>query len=155
MPDQTQELLERAGRGDRAALDELFARHRDELRRAIARRLDRRVAARADASDVLQDTLLEAARRLPEALRRPDVPFHLWLRWLARDQVAAAHRRHLGAERRSAGREIECWAAPSSAAARARAGPWRTPISPGASARRWPRSTTTSASSSSGATSSR
>jgi RNA polymerase sigma-70 factor (ECF subfamily) len=115
MPDQTQELLERAGRGDRAALDELFARHRDELRRAIARRLDRRVAARADASDVLQDTLLEAARRLPEALRRPDVPFHLWLRWLARDQVAAAHRRHLGAERRSAGREIEWLGAASSA----------------------------------------
>jgi len=118
MPDETQDLdlLERAGRGDRAAFDQLFSRHREGLRRAIARRLDRRVAARTDASDVLQETCLEAARRLPEALRRPDLPFPLWLRWLARQQVAAAHRRHLGAERRSAGREVEWLGGDSSVA---------------------------------------
>src|SRR5215218_3085819 len=37
--------LERAARGDREAVQQLLARHRDALRRMVAARLDRRVAA--------------------------------------------------------------------------------------------------------------
>jgi RNA polymerase sigma-70 factor (ECF subfamily) len=59
--DNTQELLEKARDGDAVALEELFARHREQLRRAVAFRLDRRVAARIDVSDVVQETYLEAA----------------------------------------------------------------------------------------------
>ena len=33
-----------------------------------------------DASDVVQDVLLEANQRLPEFLREAKIPFHLWLR---------------------------------------------------------------------------
>jgi RNA polymerase sigma-70 factor (ECF subfamily) len=63
------------------------------------------LAARIDVSDVLQDTYVEASRRLAEYLARPALPFDLWLRWLAREQVLMAHRRHLLADCRAVGRE--------------------------------------------------
>ena len=69
MDSAADDLLARAARGERAAFDELFARHRDRLGRAVALRLDRRLAARVDASDVVQDVCLEAFRRLPDYLR--------------------------------------------------------------------------------------
>jgi len=51
--DETQRLLERAQDGNQAALVGLFQLHRAKLHRAIALRMDRRMAARVDASDVL------------------------------------------------------------------------------------------------------
>lgn len=68
-------------------------------------RLDRRIAARVDASDVVQDVLLEASRRLDEYIRDPKMPFHLWLRQLAKDRIVDMHRRHRAAQRRSVDRE--------------------------------------------------
>jgi RNA polymerase sigma-70 factor (ECF subfamily) len=99
-------LVAAAAAGDAAATERLLQRHRDRVRRAIALRLDRRVAGRIDASDVLQETYLEAARRLPDYLRRRDMPFDLWPLWLAREQVLTCHRRHLGADRRDVRREV-------------------------------------------------
>jgi RNA polymerase sigma-70 factor (ECF subfamily) len=58
-----------------------------------------------DASDVVQDVLLKASRRLPDYLRSPTLPFHLWLRQIARDLIVDAHRRHRVAGRRSLDRE--------------------------------------------------
>ncbi len=67
--------------------------------------MDRRVAARVDASDVLQDTYIEAFRRLPKYLQEQKMPFYLWLCWIAREKVLALHRRHLGSEKRSVAHE--------------------------------------------------
>lgn len=105
-PTETQELLQQAAQGQPEAFKELFARHREPLRRGIALRLDRRIAARLDVSDLLQETYLEAVRRLPAYLDRPTLPFDLWLRWIAREKVIAAHRRHLLADKRAVGREV-------------------------------------------------
>jgi RNA polymerase sigma-70 factor (ECF subfamily) len=105
--DNTQELFEHARAGDAAALEQLFARHREQLQRAVALRLDRRLAARVDVSDVIQETYLEAARRLPEYVQRSDMPFGLWLRWLARERVLTVHRQHLFADKRAVGREVQ------------------------------------------------
>ena len=79
----TEELLGRAGSGDRAALDRLLSRHRHRLRQMASVRMDRRLAARADASDIVQEAITDAAARLPEYLRRRPAPFYLWLRQLA------------------------------------------------------------------------
>src|SRR3954468_521881 len=98
-PAATADLLAPAAAGDPAALDALFARHRGRLGRAVALRLDRRLAARVDASDVVQDAGLEAYRRLPDYLQRPDMPLDMWLLWLAREQVLMTHRRHLMADK--------------------------------------------------------
>ena len=63
-PNQTDELLRRAGGGDAAAVAELFARYQDRLRRMVR------------------------------------------LRLVTGQRLAALHRRHLGAQMRSAGQEV-------------------------------------------------
>jgi RNA polymerase sigma-70 factor, ECF subfamily len=103
--DQTQELLKDAGGGDPAAVNALLDKHRDSLRQLVALRMDRAVSRRVDASDVVQDVLLEASQRLDDYLRDPSMPFHLWLRQLAKDRMIDLHRRHRGAQRRSVDRE--------------------------------------------------
>ena len=113
--DAARDLLERAGRGDAAAFAELFAPHREPLRRAVAWRLDRRLAARIDVSDVLQETALEASRRLAEYAQNPAMPLGLWLRWLAREKLLQLERAHF-AEMRDVGREAPPLPIDSSAA---------------------------------------
>jgi RNA polymerase sigma-70 factor, ECF subfamily len=113
--DETQSLLDRAKNGDRAAFEALFRRHEARLLQAIALRMDRRVAARVDASDVLQETYLEAFRRLPRYLQAQPMPLYLWLCWLVREKVLALHRRHLGAEKRAVTHEAQLLPADSSA----------------------------------------
>jgi RNA polymerase sigma-70 factor (ECF subfamily) len=71
----------------------------------IGLRLDRALARRLDASDVVQDVLLMANQRLAEYLRNPSMPFHLWLRQIASDHVIDAHRRHRQAQKRTMDRE--------------------------------------------------
>jgi RNA polymerase sigma-70 factor, ECF subfamily len=71
----------------------------------IGLRLDHAVARRVDASDVVQDVLLKASQRLAEYLRNPVLPFHLWLRQIARDHMIDAHRRHRGSAKRTVDRE--------------------------------------------------
>jgi RNA polymerase sigma-70 factor (ECF subfamily) len=103
--DETRTMLELAARDDPSAVRRLLACHREPLRRAIAARLDRAVARRVDASDVVQGVLLEASRRLAGYLREPTLPFQQWLRLIARDQIIDVHRRHRLAARRSVVRE--------------------------------------------------
>src|SRR5437868_6576175 len=102
---ETQELLDQAKQGDASAVDRLLTVHREPLRRMIGLRLDPALAARVDASDVVQDVLLEAHRRLSDYLRDPAMPFFLWLRHIAKDHIIDAHRRHRQAQRRSLDRE--------------------------------------------------
>jgi RNA polymerase sigma-70 factor (ECF subfamily) len=100
------ELLRCAGLGDPNALEELFVRHRDRLRRMVRLRLDRRLQGRVDPSDVLQEALLEILRRAAEYATDPRLPPFLWLRLITGQRLTALHRRHLGAQRRNAGQEI-------------------------------------------------
>jgi RNA polymerase sigma-70 factor (ECF subfamily) len=101
----TQELLNDARQGNDAAVDRLLARHRAAVRRMVALRMDPALARRVDASDIAQDVLVEAHRRLREYLKNPAMPFHLWLRQMAKDRLIDAHRRHRVAARRSLDRE--------------------------------------------------
>src|SRR4051812_49534476 len=103
--EETRRLLEQLEHADPAAADELWERHRPALRRMIGLRLDRGLERRVDASDVVQDVLLGASQRLDDYLRNPVLPFHLWLRQIARDHVIDAHRRHREAAKRSLDRE--------------------------------------------------
>jgi RNA polymerase sigma-70 factor (ECF subfamily) len=104
-PSETEALLHRVARADALAANELWERHRPALRRMIDLRLDQALARRVDASDIVQDVLFEASRRLADYLRNPSIPFHLWLRQIATDQMIDAHRRHRQAAKRSMDRE--------------------------------------------------
>jgi hypothetical protein len=77
--DRTQELLAAARDGDREAVEGLMDRHRGALRKLVENRMDRAIGRRVDASDVVQDVLLEASNRLTRYLEQPTLPFHLWL----------------------------------------------------------------------------
>lgn len=105
MSQETDLLLDRAAQGDLAASEELFARHRDRLRRMVHAWLDGRVKARVDPSDVVQDTLAEAHRLLQGYLPGRPMPFYLWLRKIASQRIDKVHRTHLRAQRRSVNRE--------------------------------------------------
>ena len=96
---ETEELLLGAREGDRGAVDQLMERHRQSLERMVRGRLNRAVARRVDASDVVQEALLAASRRLAEYVHNPGLPFHAWLRQIARDRLADAYRRQLAAKR--------------------------------------------------------
>lgn len=97
---QTGSLLQKISDGEPDALNHLMDRHRPALRRMIEMRLDRQIQGRVDASDVVQDVLIEAAQRMRTYLDKPDMPFHLWLRQMAKDRIIDLHRRH-HAQRRS------------------------------------------------------
>ena len=101
----TTELLVDVREGKPQAVEELFDRHRDPLRRMIAMRLDQRLAQRVDVSDIIQDVLIEANRRLVEYVQSPSIPFHLWIRQIAKDRIIDAHRRHRLSAKRSIDRE--------------------------------------------------
>ncbi|MCA9117430.1 MAG: sigma-70 family RNA polymerase sigma factor [Planctomycetaceae bacterium] len=103
--EETQQLLREAGTGDQQAINALLEKHRNSLRQLIQLRLDRAVSRRVDASDVVQDVLLEASNRLGQFIEDGRMPFHLWLRQLAKDRMIDMHRRHRGAQRRSVDRE--------------------------------------------------
>jgi RNA polymerase sigma-70 factor (ECF subfamily) len=102
---ETRRLLALGRAGDRNAFEELFCRHRAFVRQVIDLRLDDRLRARVDPSDIVQETQMEAFRRLPDYFEREPMPFHLWLRYTAYERLQMARRRHLGAARRSVERE--------------------------------------------------
>jgi RNA polymerase sigma-70 factor (ECF subfamily) len=101
----TLQLLEQARGGDPQAVNQLLQRHREALRRLVELRMDPALQRRVDASDVVQDVMVEAHRRLLEYFNNPALPFHLWLRHIAKDRLIDAHRRHRVARRRSLDRE--------------------------------------------------
>ena len=102
---KTEELLAQAKDGDDAAVNQLMDRHRNSLRQLVRMRLDQKIQRRIDVSDVVQDVLVEANRRLTRYLADPIMPFHLWLRQIAKDRIIDAHRRHRVSARRSVDRE--------------------------------------------------
>lgn len=102
---ESESLLRRAGAGDAAARAELLEKHRGRLRRMIALRLDQRVAARVDASDIVQDAFNTAFTRLPEYFADPPLAFYPWLRRIAWDRLVDIYRTHIDAEKRSVLRE--------------------------------------------------
>lgn len=105
-PERTAALLDRLRSGDDQALGELFTLHRDRLWRMLYVRLDRRLASRVAPDDVLQETFLDVARRVGEYLEEPDVPFYVWLRFLAVQRLKMVQRTHLGAQMRDASLEV-------------------------------------------------
>lgn len=101
-----EELLNRVRQGAPAAVDDLFARHRGQLKAMVSLRIDPRVSARIDPSDVVQESMAEAATRLEQYLVDEPIPFYPWLRKIAWEKLIQFHRRHIGSQKRSTAREV-------------------------------------------------
>lgn len=101
------DLLRRAvEQRDTGLFAEVFERHRERLSLVVRLRIDRRVRARFDAEDVLQDTFEEAWRRATGFLGDPQVPVYLWLRYLVLQRLRQSHRQHMKTLSRDARREV-------------------------------------------------
>ncbi len=111
-PSETGDLLRRAGDGDQQAVAAMFALHRDRLEQMVRLRMDRRLQGRIDDADVLQETYLEAARRVQDFARKPTTSVYLWLRFLTAQKLVDLARRHLGSRMRDAGQEISIYRGP-------------------------------------------
>jgi RNA polymerase sigma-70 factor (ECF subfamily) len=103
---RTTELDKRIIRGDREALAELFSLYRPRLWRMVNFRLHPRLHGRVDADDVLQDAWLMAVDRIGYFLRDASHSSFIWFRMIVQQTLVALHRRHLGAEKRSAARDV-------------------------------------------------
>ncbi|MFO0790993.1 MAG: sigma-70 family RNA polymerase sigma factor [Pirellulales bacterium] len=102
-------LVNAAALGNSRAWQQLMDENRSRLRRMVALRLDRRLQGRVDPSDVIQESFIDAARRLPEYVQNPCVPFFVWLRRLTGQRLMEQHRRHLGAQARDARRDVSLY----------------------------------------------
>jgi len=98
-------LLERAAKGDAEAFRQLFDRHGPALRKLVRLRVGRELAGRIDVADVLQEAYLIAFRRLADFVRRRPMPFSLWLRRVALEQLVNLRRYHVQSSKRSVLRE--------------------------------------------------
>jgi RNA polymerase sigma-70 factor, ECF subfamily len=104
-PEKTEKLLADAKIGDAGAINRLLDRHRAAVHRMVRMRLDQKILRRVDVSDVVQDVLVEANRRLQNYLQNPGMSFHLWIRQITQDRIIDAHRRHRASAKRSVDRE--------------------------------------------------
>jgi RNA polymerase sigma-70 factor (ECF subfamily) len=90
----TADLLAAINRGDHGAINKLLALHRGYLRRVIDVRLDPRLRGRIDPSDVVQETMVVASRRIKDFLDRRPTSFRIWLRRKALEQIIDQRRHH-------------------------------------------------------------
>jgi RNA polymerase sigma-70 factor, ECF subfamily len=88
------------------ALAQVLSHYRERLVKMIDFRLDTRLMGRLDVDDVLQEVYLMSARRLDDFLANPAVPTFVWMRTMAQQVLADVHRRHLGAQKRDARRDV-------------------------------------------------
>jgi RNA polymerase sigma-70 factor (ECF subfamily) len=75
----------------------------------VEMRLDWRLRARIDASDVIQDAFVEVTQRLEDYFHDAKVPFFLWLRLVVGEQLKNLHRHHLSVQMRDARREVSLY----------------------------------------------
>ena len=102
---EARELIHRARGGDTAALGQLLEAWRGYLRSLAERQLRGRVAARVDASDVVQQTFLEAHQSFDQFLGQDESTLAGWLETILEHKVARTIRDHALLQKRAVGRE--------------------------------------------------
>jgi RNA polymerase sigma-70 factor (ECF subfamily) len=99
-------LLSKAREGDDTARDELFAKCRSYLALVARAQVESWLQAKVDASDLVQQTLLDAHRGLRDFRGRTDAEWFAWLRQILKRNATDFVRQYGVAEKRQAGREV-------------------------------------------------
>jgi RNA polymerase sigma-70 factor (ECF subfamily) len=105
-PTEVVRLLAAYRTGDAAARDALLGRYRDWLHLLARLQLARRLQGKFDASDVVQQALLEAYRALPLFRGGTEGELLAWLRQVLAHVLAHEVRRYAGTAQRDAAREV-------------------------------------------------
>jgi RNA polymerase sigma-70 factor (ECF subfamily) len=98
--------LERARQGDAAARDQLFAATRSFVATAARFHLQRRLQAKVDASDIVQQSLLEAHRGFDGFSGESPGEWLAWLKRIVVHNALDAAKAYRGTAKRDAGREV-------------------------------------------------
>ena len=111
-------LLNRARAGDREALGKLLDRFRSYLRLLARHQLKKRLREKLDASDLIQETFLEAQRDFGQFRGSSEAELAAWLRQILAHNLANQIERYYGAKGRDVRleRELSVRLARSSAA---------------------------------------
>ena len=104
-------ILEALQQGDDAAVAEGLARFRPWLHLLAGLQIDARLRGKFDASDVVQQTLLEACRDLPQFRGRTEAELLAWLRQVLAHVLNHQVRRYGGTQQRDMDREVSLEAA--------------------------------------------
>ncbi len=99
------ELLAEARAGDEVALGKLLDTHRGQLRALAEKELNQNLAARVDASDVVQQTFLSACKKVSDFQGVSEQEFVAWIYQIHRHNILDIQREHLGVEKRNARKE--------------------------------------------------
>lgn len=99
------ELLNRARDGDDGARDRLFAKCRSYVNIVARAQVESWIQAKVDASDLVQQTLLEAHRGLPNFRGETEAEWLAWLRRILSHNATDFIRQYRG-KKRAAGREV-------------------------------------------------
>jgi len=125
--DETLRLLGEVADGEWDAFVLLFERYRPLVQGVVRKRLDSRLVARVDSSDLLQETQIAALRRMEDYLQRRPMPFRLWILKTAYEQIRRVERRHLEAAKRAVDRQLPL---PDQSSLRLAAGQYDSPSGP-------------------------
>jgi RNA polymerase sigma-70 factor (ECF subfamily) len=102
---QSLDLVLRAQAGDRDALNRLFTRYYERVRRVVRLRLGSKLRESMESGDILQDTFHQAVRSFENFEMRDEASLIHWLARLAERQIIAAADFH-GAKKRDHGRDV-------------------------------------------------
>jgi len=100
------ELLKQARAGDQSARDRLFTVCRNYVSVAARSEVASWLKAKVDASDLVQQTLLEAHRGMANFRGESEAEWLAWLRRILAHNAADYVRRFHGVEKRRVGREV-------------------------------------------------
>jgi RNA polymerase sigma-70 factor, ECF subfamily len=99
------DLIGKARRGDDVALGRLLEENRAALLAEAERQLRGRLAARVDASDIIQQTFLDAHRGFDRFEGQTEIQFSFWLRTILNRNIAGQLRDHTRVAKREMRRE--------------------------------------------------
>lgn len=95
-------LIDLARRGDEAASGRLLAAYHEYLKLLARVQIGRRLQGKLDASDLVQETFMDAHRQMPQFKGATEAELLAWLRKILAGHVAMTVRRYFG----SKGRDI-------------------------------------------------
>lgn len=99
------DLVLKAQEGDQQALNRLFERYYERVRRIVRLRLGSRLRESVDSGDILQETFIAAVRSFGNFEMREEASLINWLSRLAERQIIAAADYH-GAKKRDQRRNV-------------------------------------------------
>jgi RNA polymerase sigma-70 factor (ECF subfamily) len=104
--DSLTRLLNALRQGDASAQGEVLQRYQPWLKLLARLQIDTQFQGKFDASDIVQQTLLEACRDLRQFRGRTEAELLAWLRQILAHVLAHEVRRYCGTQQRDLGREV-------------------------------------------------